>query len=76
MNRIQIYYWHGDNLKSYQKQKLKNMGMYEWNGRYYIDLTPAEFVDKWQDNVLLLAPNDSHKEWLVGVTGHTNFNQR
>lgn len=76
MNRIKIYYWHGDNLKPYQKQKLKDMGMYEEDGGYYVNLTPAEFVDKWQDNVILLAPNNIRKDWIVGITGHHNFNQR
>jgi hypothetical protein len=50
--------------------------MYCDNNGFYINLTPAEFVEKWQDNVLLLAPSKERKEWIVGVTGHHNFNQR
>lgn len=76
MKRIQIFFWHGDNLKIHQKQKLQEMGMYsEGVGRYITNMTPAEFVEKWNENVLLLAPNKDHKEWLVAVTGHNTFNQ-
>lgn len=75
MNRIQIYFWHSDNLKDCQKQKLQEMGMYsEGGGRYIANMTPAEFVEKWNENVLLLAPNKTHKEWIIGVTGCNSFN--
>ena len=76
MNKLQIAYWHGDNLKPHQKQKLADMGMYEEAGTRYINLTPSEFVEKWQDNVLILSPSSYRKEWLIAVTGHTNFNRR
>lgn len=76
MNRIQIYYWHGNNLNSYQQKKLQDMGMYTDGDARYINMTPAEFVEKWQDNVLMLAPSFHRKEWLIGVTGYPNFNPR
>lgn len=73
--RIQVWYWHGDNLKPHQKKKLEDMGMYTDGNYRYINMTLSEFVEKWQDNVLILSPNNYRKEWLVGVTGYHNFNR-
>lgn len=76
MNRIQIYYWHG-RLAPHQQKKLEDMGIYKENDRFYInDISPAEFVEKWQDNVLLLVPSNGREEWLVGVTKHSDFNTK
>lgn len=74
MNPIQIYHWYP--LKPHQLKKLKDMGVYEKNGMQYTNLSITEFVDKWQDSVMILAPTKYRTEWLIGVTGHVNFNQR
>lgn len=76
--KIYIYHWHGT-LSKKQEKKLIDMGMYVEDGKEFINSpTIGEFVDKWNDKLILFPPGTHAADkdcWLVGLTNRHSFGQ-